>query len=156
MNYRAEKRSIPDPTPPDPPIPEEELPYLSRKRNTKVSAMVMRTPPQSGILQVRMGSAPTPSSKSLSFFYPFHYLIQIPFIFSSKSPFFWGGAACLGVLHRKIPPEPTPGALWFHFLPSQPKERLSQEFCVEFGIWQESCTPDFVQTNPRWKCSPGG
>lgn len=33
-------------------IPPEELPYLSRKRNTKVSAMVMSTPPHSGILQV--------------------------------------------------------------------------------------------------------
>lgn len=32
-------------------IPPEELPYLSRKRNTKVSAMVMSTPPHSGILR---------------------------------------------------------------------------------------------------------
>lgn len=37
-------------------IPPEELPYLSRKRNKKVSAMVMSTPPHSGILQaVRAG-----------------------------------------------------------------------------------------------------
>ena len=32
-------------------IQQEKLPYLSRKRNTNVSAMVMSTPPHSGILR---------------------------------------------------------------------------------------------------------
>lgn len=47
-------------------IPPEELPYLSRKRNTKVSAMVMSTPPHSGILQAgesrRQLTNPPPTS----------------------------------------------------------------------------------------------